>query len=175
MADPEELFNPAQRSEIILQYGKLGSATLVRRWFRKHYPNIPNSRIPAVRRFSRLIQRFKKTGDSGKVKPGGSKPETMTEENIEKIRQMIEEDNTLSVNRIAREAGINRMTVWTILKKKLKLFPYKPHNVLDLNDRKKGARVDFCTWVKVRAEACISEKGDNFEHVLKRFRRDVEE
>ena len=31
MADPEELFNPAKRSEIILQYGKLGSATLVRR------------------------------------------------------------------------------------------------------------------------------------------------
>ena len=29
--------------------------------------------------------------------------------------------------------------------------------------------------IKVRAEACISENGDNFEHLLKKRRRDVEE
>ena len=45
VAEPEELLTKAQKSEIILQYGKLSSATSVRRWFRNHYPNIPNSRI----------------------------------------------------------------------------------------------------------------------------------
>ena len=49
MAEPEELFTKAQKSEIIFQYSKLGSATFVWRRFRNHYPNIPNSRIPAVR------------------------------------------------------------------------------------------------------------------------------
>ena len=46
MADVEALFTKAQKSSIILQYGKLGSATKVHRWFRKQYPNIPNHRIP---------------------------------------------------------------------------------------------------------------------------------
>ena len=147
MADPEELFTAAQRAQIILQYGKLGNATDVRRWFRKNYPEIPNSRIPNVRRFSRLIQRFKDTGSTVKGKSSGRKAETMTEENIERIRQMIEDDNSLSINRIARDVGIDRKTVWLILRKKLKEYPYKPHNFLDLNDRKKEGRVEFCSWV----------------------------
>ena len=66
MADPEGLFNPAQRSEIILQCGKLGSPTLVQRWFRKQYPQIPNHRIPSVMRFWRLIHRFKDTANTEK-------------------------------------------------------------------------------------------------------------
>ena len=40
MADLEELFIKAQISEIIIHYGKLGSATTVWKWFRNHYPNI---------------------------------------------------------------------------------------------------------------------------------------
>ena len=57
-----------QKSEIILQYGKLGSPTSMRRWFRNHYPNIPNSRILSVRTFSRLIQRFTDTISTEKGK-----------------------------------------------------------------------------------------------------------
>ena len=38
-------------------------------------------------------------------------------------------------------------SVWLILRKKLKLYPYKQHDVLDLSDRKKEGRVEFCTWV----------------------------
>ena len=29
--------------------------------------------------------------------------------------------------------------------------------------------------LKVMAEVCISENGDNFEHLLKKYKRDVEE
>ena len=123
MAQPEELFTTAQQSEIILQYGKLGSTTSVQRWFITQYPEISKHRIPAVARFWRLIQRFKNTGSTSKGKPGGRKAETMTEENIEMIRQMIEDDNSLSLNRIALEVGIDKKTVWLILRKKLKLYP----------------------------------------------------
>ena len=92
MADLEELFTKAQISEIIINYGKLGSATTMWRWFRNHYPNIPNSRIPSVRTFSRLIQRFKDTISTEKGKTSGCKAETMTKENIETICLMIEDD-----------------------------------------------------------------------------------
>ena len=81
-----------QISEIIINYGKLGSVTTMRKWFRNHYPNIPNSRIPSVRTFSRLIQRFTDTISTEKWKTSGRKAETMTEENIETIRQMIKDD-----------------------------------------------------------------------------------
>ena len=92
MADLEELFIKTQISEIIIHNGKLGSATTVWRWFRNHYPNIPKSRIPSVRTFSRLIQRFTDTISTEKWKTSGRKAETMTEENIEMIRQMIKDD-----------------------------------------------------------------------------------
>ena len=92
MADLEELFIKTQISEIIIHYGKLGSATTMWTWFRNHYPNIPKSRIPSVRTFSRLIQRFTDTISTENGKTSGCKAETMTEENIEMIRQMIKHD-----------------------------------------------------------------------------------
>ena len=87
-----EASSATQYSEIIIHNGKLGSATTVWRWFRNHYPNIPKSRIPSVRTFSRLIQRFTDTISTEKWKTSGRKAETMTEENIETIRQMIKDD-----------------------------------------------------------------------------------
>ena len=89
----EELFTKAQISEIIINNGKIGSATTMWRWFKNHYPNIPKSRIPTVRTFSRLIQRFTDTISTEKGKTSGCKAETMTEENIETICQMIEDDH----------------------------------------------------------------------------------
>ena len=55
MAGPKSLFTEAeaQLKEIILQYGVLASLTLVLRWFRKQYPDIPNSQIPSARQFGR--------------------------------------------------------------------------------------------------------------------------
>ena len=91
MADLEELFLKAQISEIIIHYGNYGATTMWR-GFRNHYPNIPNSRIPSVRTFSRHLQRFTDTISTEKGKTSRRKAETMTEENIETIHQMIEDD-----------------------------------------------------------------------------------
>ena len=89
MADLEELFIKTQISEIIIHQGKLGSATTVWKWFRNHNPNIPKSRIPTVRTFSRLIQRFTDTISTENGKTSGCKAETMTKENLETICLMI--------------------------------------------------------------------------------------
>ena len=89
MAELEELFTKARKSEIILQYSKLGSAT-------------------SVRTFSRLSQRFKGTGSTVKGKTSGHKAETMIKENIETICQMIENNNSLSITCIAHEVGIDK-------------------------------------------------------------------
>ena len=71
----------------------------------------------------------------------------------ELICEIIKDDNSLSINMIAREVGIDRKTVLLILRKKLKLYPYKQHDVLDRSDWKKEGRVEFCTWVHKRCAA----------------------
>ena len=86
MAGPESPFTEAQLKEIILQHGKLGSPTRVRRWFMKQYKDIPNSRIPSARQFGKVIDRFKKNGSVHKQDNGGRKVTVMTEENIELVQ-----------------------------------------------------------------------------------------
>ena len=90
MAGPEHCFTEAQQKEIILQYGALRSPLRVRRWFRKQYSDIPNSRIPKARQFERLIKRFRKNGSVEEPKRKGRKMTVMTEENIERVRDLVE-------------------------------------------------------------------------------------
>ena len=70
MAGPESPFTEAQLKEIILQHGKLGGPTRVRRWFMKQYKDIPNSRIPSARQFGKVIARFEKNGSIHKQNNG---------------------------------------------------------------------------------------------------------
>ena len=62
MAGPKGPFTEAQMKEIVLQHGKLGGPTRVRRWFRKQYLDISNSQIPSSRHFAKFIDRFEKNG-----------------------------------------------------------------------------------------------------------------
>ena len=106
-------FSEAQESEIILMFGKLESATLVRRWFQRNYPDIPAPRVPHKMQFSRVIERFKKT-NSTKHGPSKSTPEM-----IEIFKGLIENDPSLSVSEISVQVGASRAVVHDILSKKL--------------------------------------------------------
>ena len=147
MAGPEGTFTEAQKKEIILQYGALRSPARVSRWFRKKYPDIPNSRIPKARQFKRLIERFKKNGSIEVPKRTGRTVTVMTEENIESVRVLVGEDWSLTVEEISRQTGISVGHVWTIMRKKLKLYPYKPHEVIPRSFENMQGRVDFCNWL----------------------------
>ena len=154
MCDAERLFTKAQKSQIILQYGKLGSATLVRRWFRKQYPNIPNSKIPKVGRFWRLIEKFKKTANTENLKSPGRPATAVNDQNVEKVRELIKSDETLSIKQISEKTGISTKAVWIILRERLNLYPYKPHCVHPLTEDHKQRRLEFCSW--------LLQQSDNF-------------
>ena len=124
MAGPESPFTEAQLKEIILQHGKLGGPTRVRRWFMKQYKDIPNSRIPSARQFGKVIDRFKKNGSVHKQDNGGRKVTVMTEENIELVRVLVDDNQSLSIAEISQQTGLSTTIVWRILRKKLKLYPY---------------------------------------------------
>ena len=58
-------FTEAQEAAIILQFGELKHATLVRRWFLKEYPDIPHHHVPVACQFSRIRDRFLKRKKNG--------------------------------------------------------------------------------------------------------------
>ena len=71
MPGPKSPFTAAQEQEIIFCFGELKSATLVRRWFCKQYPNIPHYNVPQARQFVRIIERFKRSNSTQHAKPPG--------------------------------------------------------------------------------------------------------
>ena len=71
----------------------------------------------------------------------------MTEENIELVRVLVDDNQSLSIAEISQQAGLSTTIVWRILRKKLKLYPYKPHEVILRSAKNMEGRVDFCTWL----------------------------
>ena len=69
------------------------------------------------------------------------------EELIERIRQLVSNDDSLSIAEISIEVEASQTTVWKILRKHLHLYPYKPHNVVPLTDAHKANRVEFSHWI----------------------------
>ena len=56
-------------------------------------------------------------------------------------------DSTLSIPEIAVQIEASTFTVWKILRKKLKVYPYKSHNVAPLDDTHRLRRIEFCHWI----------------------------
>ena len=153
MPGPKSPFTSAQEQEIVFQFGSLRSAILVRRWFRQQYPHINPKDIPHRRQFSRVIDRFKSHNSTHNSKPTGRPVSVTTEELIENVRQLVSNDDSLSIAEISIEVEASQTSVWKILRKHLKLYPYKPHNVQPLTDAHIANRVEFCHWIRSKPPA----------------------
>ena len=156
-------FTEAQEAAIILQFGELKHATLVRRWFLKEYPDIPHHQVPVALQFSRIRDRFLKTNSTRPGKPPGPKVSVATPEMVETVRGMILADQSISISEIALRLDCSYGTAWNILRKKLKVvfieneikmtnwmfqvYPFRSTNVQKLDDTQKAGRRDFCQWI----------------------------
>ena len=56
---------------------------------------------------------------------------------------MFEEDNTISIRYMVDHLNLSYGTIWTIMRKKLDLFPYKPKTVQPLTKEHRRQRVRF--------------------------------
>ena len=72
----------------------------------------------------------------------------MTEELIENVHQIVSSDDSKSIADISIEVEASQTTIWKILRKKLCLYPYKPHLVVPLTEAHKANRVEFSHWIK---------------------------
>ena len=130
-------FTPAQMKWIILQYGKVENITKVRRAFRLHFKLCP-FHVPKSYAFYRLVKRFEDTDGQTSI----------TQEDINAVRDLLEAQGgqTTSVRDLAYALTMSTGKVWKVLRKELKLFPYKPKTVQPLTERHKEDRVKACKF-----------------------------
>ena len=124
-------FCDEEETWIILEYGALRCALAVRRTFRNFFKKNPRD-IPPLNAFKRLIKRFIEEGEVKPQLPGGRPP--LSEETVEEVRNFLlpyqQQQVSISISFITHSLNLSYGTVWTILRKKLKLFPYKPHTTI---------------------------------------------
>ena len=112
------------------------------------YPHIHPRKVPNCKQFDRVFQRFKKSNSTLHSKPVGRSVSVMTEELIENVHQIVSSDDSKSIADISIEVEASQTTIWKILRKKLCLYPYKPHLVVPLTEAHKANRVEFSHWIK---------------------------
>ena len=130
---PPSSFTRAQEIWIVEQYSKLGRVCDVRRRFRIRieYKMAPH-KVPKDWVFTRVIDRFKKTGTLIPAKSSGRPVDKATEENCERVLNLVEQDHSMSIRQMEVELNLSCTTVWRILRKKLHIFPYKAKTVVPL-------------------------------------------
>ena len=74
------------------------------------------------------MERFQETG-TVKTRTRASSPMKNTEQNQQRIKDMVEKNPRVSIRRVSMELNLTIGLVWKVPRKELKMYPYKPHNV----------------------------------------------
>ncbi|KAI4462975.1 transposable element tc3 transposase-like protein [Holotrichia oblita] len=113
--------------------------------FQQQFPNLPVTYAQLLKQIQACVIKF---GEIGAVtrKPGGGAPKKRTANLIEDVQQRMEHSPKKSVATLSQQVGLSVGTCHTILKKDLKLFPYKIQAVSELKE------IDFeCRIAQVTA------------------------
>ena len=112
-------------------------------------PNSGNSHHMTIP-FEGSLHNVKRQGVCGKRKSTG-RP-SVTEQQVEKVRQAFVRSPRKSTARGSRELGIPQPTVWRILRKRLKLKPYRLTLLQKLQPNDHHRRTTFCTELQALME-----------------------
>ena len=101
----------------------------------------------------RLTEQFLRQGDLSNLsaKASGRKKTARTPHKISKVKQLITENPKKSSQRLAQETATSKTTLLRILKKDLKLKPYKTVTWQKLSKQNKAERQSFASWFLTRA------------------------
>ena len=107
-----------QQVKIVLFYGKYENINRVRTEFAKFYEISHKPRqVPSYMMIKRVVDRFLSTG-TVHVAPSPGRPKAVrTVENRERIRQLVQAKNSLSIRGIAFQIDIEQTSVWRMLRK----------------------------------------------------------
>ena len=100
--------------------------------------------LPHPSTVTNLIQKFDSNGTVSNL-PHGRKSDDISREKISKVVGATGDSN-FSVRQLAEKTGTSKSLVHNVLRKELKLYPYKVSISQTLTERHKEQRVTFCNW-----------------------------
>lgn len=101
--------------------------------------------LKTVNRWCKMID---ETGSINISNPPGCPRIIRTPGNVQKVKDRMNGKHKVSARKLSRELKISRTTIQRILKKDLKLFPYKKVVEPRLTDAHKAERKKFANWVR---------------------------
>ncbi|KAI4462349.1 tryptase-related [Holotrichia oblita] len=104
--------------------------------FRQRFPNLPITYAQLLSHVHACIDKFQETGAVTR-KPGRGAPKKRTAACIEDIRQRMDNSPKKSIPKLSQQVQLSVGTCHTILKKDLKLYPYKIQAVHELTQKRK--------------------------------------
>lgn len=93
------------------------------------------------------IKRYKETGSIKKRYGGGRTCTATGRENVERVRKRLAREPERSARQLAKDLNVSRPSVSVILKKKLKVKPFKKFTSQFLSDDHKKKRLERCRWI----------------------------
>ena len=145
-------FSTQERIKIIELYFATKSPVLVQRQFRREFPG---RKIPHRNTIRALVEKFRDTGTVRNNNRGHSGP-PLTATNpphVQDVRARLEASPRKSTRRLSQEVGVSRTSVRRIIKKELKLFPYKVQILQAQTQANKHQRYEFCQKISERIES----------------------
>lgn len=139
-----ERFTGADRAFCVREFYRNNfSATIARRKFREHH-NLHNFHdTPTVQTINNWVAKFEETGSTLDKKRSGRPRTSRTEENIDIVLQSVRENPTQSTRKRSRILNVSRTSLQRILKKDLRLHPYKIQLVQELKDTDAIQRLNY--------------------------------
>lgn len=128
-----------EKSFCVLEFERTRSATTVQRRFRTRYHRDPPNR----KSIYDWHRKFKATGCIRKGKSSG-RPAT-SDAQVELVRATVVHTPRKSTRKMSMELQMPHSTIWKVLRKRLKMFPYKLQLLQSLNDGDKVKRFEFCS------------------------------
>jgi len=137
-----ELCGPQHRAFVVETFFfKNGeSVTVTHRQFRLHFNVSLHGRIPSRNTILLWVHNFRTTASATKKKQGGSARTVRTPENVEAVRNAVEQNPRRSAVRHAQALRLSDITVRRILHQDLNFHPYKLMLVQELNRQDFGRR-----------------------------------
>lgn len=146
MPGPAGPFSREERIWIVLKFGEVKSATLVRRAFQKKFPSPNPKDVPHRKVFARVLEKFEGCGDVGDPKPKFKPAESIPAAEVQAVEEYFNLHKEAHLRDAVGELGFSFGKIWFILRKILKWKPYRPHSSTVLTERHRQTRLHAAEW-----------------------------
>ena len=131
-----------QKTKLVQLYLQTGSVVQTKR---KHRSIFGPKNTPSHHTISRLTENCIASGTTWEQPRTGRKT-VITSSHIAAVKKIMQETPTISIRRLAQQVNLTKSATQRVLRKQLKLRPYKIPNVQSLCDEARAQRKTFCEW-----------------------------